>query len=147
MGLQRVRHDWVNFTSLVVRWLRIHLPVQGAWVWSLVRKLRSCVPQGTVLKRNGGILTQAPSGDHPSLKIAPDCFPFPCSSWLPWKFRFKDKVLCAAIFKVSVLLLWKDTVGIWIPSSGSVCPEDRICLGWTHEDDMRLDHHPDAESL
>ena len=39
--------------------------------------------------------------------------PLSCSSsWIPWKFRFKDKVLCAAIFKVSVLLLWKDTVGI-----------------------------------
>ena len=24
-------------TSLVVQWLRIHLPMQGAWVWSLVR--------------------------------------------------------------------------------------------------------------
>lgn len=30
--------------------------------------------------------------------------PLSCSSsWLPWKFRFKDKVLCATIFKVSVL--------------------------------------------
>ena len=28
-------------TSLVVQWLRIHLPVQVAWVQSLVRELRS----------------------------------------------------------------------------------------------------------
>ena len=44
-------------TSLVVQWLRIHLPMQGAWVRSLVRELsphalelsscneRSCVPR------------------------------------------------------------------------------------------------------
>ena len=28
-------------TSLVVQWLRIHLPMQGIQVWSLVRELRS----------------------------------------------------------------------------------------------------------
>ena len=28
-------------TSLVVQWLRIYLPMQGTWVWSLVRELRS----------------------------------------------------------------------------------------------------------
>ena len=27
--------------SLVVQWLTIHLPVQGMWVWSLVRELKS----------------------------------------------------------------------------------------------------------
>ena len=31
-------------TSLVVRWLRIHLPVQGMWLWSLVRELGSHRP-------------------------------------------------------------------------------------------------------
>ena len=29
-------------TSLVVQWLRIHLPVQGTWVWSLVREDPTC---------------------------------------------------------------------------------------------------------
>ena len=33
-------------TSLVVQWLRIRLPVPGTWVWSLVRELRSHMPQG-----------------------------------------------------------------------------------------------------
>ena len=31
-------------TSLVVQWLRLHLPMQGVWVRSLVRELRSHMP-------------------------------------------------------------------------------------------------------
>ena len=31
----------VNATSLVVQWLKIHLPMQGTWVLSLVRELTS----------------------------------------------------------------------------------------------------------
>ena len=34
-------------TSLVVQWLRIHLPMQGTQVWSLVWELRSHMPQGS----------------------------------------------------------------------------------------------------
>ena len=30
-----------NRTSLVVQWLRLLLPMQGVWTWSLVGKLRS----------------------------------------------------------------------------------------------------------
>ena len=33
-------------TSLVVQWLRIHLPMQGTWVRSLIGELRSHMPQG-----------------------------------------------------------------------------------------------------
>ena len=33
-------------TSLMIQWLRICLPMQGTWVWSLVRELRSHMPQG-----------------------------------------------------------------------------------------------------
>ena len=33
-------------TSLVVQWLRIHLPMQGTWVRSLVGELRSHMPWG-----------------------------------------------------------------------------------------------------
>ena len=29
-------------TSMVVQWLRIRLPIQGTWVWSLVAELRYC---------------------------------------------------------------------------------------------------------
>ena len=36
----------VRGTSLVVQWLRIHLPMQGTWVQSLVKKLRSHMPWG-----------------------------------------------------------------------------------------------------
>ena len=28
-------------TSLVIQWLRLHLPMQGVWIWSLVGELRS----------------------------------------------------------------------------------------------------------
>ena len=34
-------------TSLVVQWLRIHLPTQGMWVQSLVSELRPHMPRGT----------------------------------------------------------------------------------------------------
>ena len=33
-------------TSLVAQWLRIHLPMQGKWVPSLVQELESHMPQG-----------------------------------------------------------------------------------------------------
>ena len=33
-------------TSLVVQWLRIHLPMQGMWVRSLFGELRSHIPKG-----------------------------------------------------------------------------------------------------
>ena len=36
----------VRGTSLVVQWLRIHLPTQGTWVQSLVEELRSHMPRG-----------------------------------------------------------------------------------------------------
>ena len=37
-------------TSLVVQWLRLHLPVQGGQVQSLVGELRSHIPQGQKTK-------------------------------------------------------------------------------------------------
>ena len=36
-----------NRASLVVQWLRIHLPMQGKWVPSLVGELSSHVLQGS----------------------------------------------------------------------------------------------------
>ena len=33
-------------TSLMVQWLRLDLPKQGAWVQSLVREMRSHMPRG-----------------------------------------------------------------------------------------------------
>ena len=33
-------------TLLAVQWLRLHLPMQGVWVQSLVRELRSHMPRG-----------------------------------------------------------------------------------------------------
>ena len=43
-GEERFKKDKVVRTSLVVQWLRIHLPMQG--IRSLVRELRSHVPRG-----------------------------------------------------------------------------------------------------
>ena len=45
-------------TSLVVQWLRIHLLINGTWVWSLVWKLRS-----HMLQRNQR--AQAPQVEKP----------------------------------------------------------------------------------
>ena len=38
--------SWRRGTSLVVRWLRIHIPMQGTQVQSLAGQLRSRVLQG-----------------------------------------------------------------------------------------------------
>ena len=40
------REGWDMGTSLVVQWLRLRLPVQGAWVKSVVGELRSYMPWG-----------------------------------------------------------------------------------------------------
>ena len=37
-------------TSLMVQWLRLDLPKQGAWVQSLVREMRSHMPHGQKYK-------------------------------------------------------------------------------------------------
>ena len=37
-------------TSLAVQWLRLRLPMQGVWVRSLVRELRSHMPCGQKTK-------------------------------------------------------------------------------------------------
>ena len=37
---------------LVVQWLNSVLPMQGVQVWSLVRELRSCLPNSTARKKN-----------------------------------------------------------------------------------------------
>ena len=50
-GLISFRIDWfdllvfqktLNGASLVVQWLRIHLPIQGIWVWSVVQEDTTC---------------------------------------------------------------------------------------------------------
>ena len=48
-------------TSLVVQWLRLHLPVQGVWVWSLIRELSSHLPRGQKTKtwNRGYIVTNS----------------------------------------------------------------------------------------
>ena len=37
-------------TSLAVQWLELHLPMQGVWIQSLVRELRSHIPRGQKTK-------------------------------------------------------------------------------------------------
>ena len=40
------RNYFSDGTSLVVQWLRIHLPMQRTWIQYLVRELRSHMMQG-----------------------------------------------------------------------------------------------------
>ena len=35
---------YMTRTSLVVQWLKLHVPMQGVWVWSLMGELRSHMP-------------------------------------------------------------------------------------------------------
>ena len=41
---------WKDGTSLEGQWLRLHSSTAGSWVWSLVRQLRSRMPQGAAKK-------------------------------------------------------------------------------------------------
>ena len=38
----KMNQNLKSWTSLVAQWLRIRLPMQGTWVWSLVREDPSC---------------------------------------------------------------------------------------------------------
>lgn len=38
-------------TSLVVQWLRLHLPMRAVWVRPLIKELRSQVPHGQKAKQ------------------------------------------------------------------------------------------------
>ena len=59
-------------TSLVIQWLRLHLPMQGMWVGSLVRELRSHMPWGQNLnieqKPYCKTLVKTLSSPHPKKK-------------------------------------------------------------------------------
>ena len=44
LDIREIHIKRTNGTSLVVQWLRIHLPVQGTWVLSLIGELRSHMP-------------------------------------------------------------------------------------------------------
>ena len=39
-------------TSLAVQWLELHLPMQGVWIQSLARELRSHIPHGQKTKNH-----------------------------------------------------------------------------------------------
>ena len=42
LDINPLKKKRLHWTSLVVQWLRIHLPMQGTWVWSLFQKDPSC---------------------------------------------------------------------------------------------------------
>ena len=44
--MSKIYKELIHGTSLVVQWLRIHLPMKGIWVPSLARELRPHVPWG-----------------------------------------------------------------------------------------------------
>ena len=53
--------QWL-WTSQVVQWLRLCFPVQGLWVWSLVRERRSHVPLGPKnqnINSGGNVITNS----------------------------------------------------------------------------------------
>ena len=41
-----------TWTSLVVQWLRIHLPIQGTWVKSLAQEVSTCCGATTLMHHN-----------------------------------------------------------------------------------------------
>ena len=43
--------QWVR-TSLVVQWVRIHLPVEGTWIQSLIREDSSCLRTSKPMRHN-----------------------------------------------------------------------------------------------
>ena len=51
MGVGKKKKKVVCGTFLVVQWLKLHLPVQGAQVQSLVRELRSSMLPGQNIKQ------------------------------------------------------------------------------------------------
>ena len=51
MGVCKKKKKVICGTFLVVQWLKLHLPVQGAQVQSLVRELRSNVLPGQNIKQ------------------------------------------------------------------------------------------------
>ena len=73
MGSQRVGQDWATFThSATIKWhtkwnfpgspmVKTVLPLQGAWVWSLVGELRSHMLCGWP-KKKGGHMEQGANG-------------------------------------------------------------------------------------
>ena len=76
-------------TSLVVQWFRLHLPMQGVQVWSLVGKLGSYMPPGQKTKtwNRSYIVTNSVKDlkmvhikEKRNLKSTPLCFP----QWVRW---------------------------------------------------------------
>ena len=51
-GVERIINKGDEWTSLAVQWLRLHtLPMQGAWIQSLVGEIRSHKPHGMAKKK------------------------------------------------------------------------------------------------
>ena len=51
---------WTQGTFLVVQWLRIRLPIQGTWVWSLVQEDSTYHRASKSMHRNYGALEPMP---------------------------------------------------------------------------------------
>ena len=55
-------------TFLVVQWLRIHVPAQGTWIWSLIRERRSLVQSGATKATCVNYRAQALCSPHARMK-------------------------------------------------------------------------------
>ena len=70
--------------SLAFWWLRPRLLMQGAWVWSLVRELRSHMPHGVVKKKNirlSGTKKKSLTVAFPHPFLAEKSLDFPSGKW------------------------------------------------------------------
>ena len=52
------------WASLVAQWLRIHLPMQGTWVWSLVQEDPTCHGATGPLRHNCWACALGPASHH-----------------------------------------------------------------------------------
>ena len=68
---KRTRNGTLLGTSLVVQWLRIHHAVQETWVQSLVRELRSQIPEATKPKHHNWRV-HVPQGRSRVLQLRPN---------------------------------------------------------------------------
>ena len=66
-------------TSLVVRWLRIHFPMRGMQVWSLVRELRPYMAQSNLATRTHNYRACAPKWNIPH-----EASEIPCVTTKTW---------------------------------------------------------------
>ena len=93
-------------TSLVVQWLRLHLSVQGVWVWSLVGELRPHMPQG----QNNQTIKQKQYCKKKSIKSLIMVHIFK-NDLKKWETKQNGSFKNAALFQISETETWSISNG------------------------------------